>query len=166
MYQNPRCRVAGALSFFFFSARPGGEVRAWRRRGRRSVPADRQPQPGAISEVPRFRALRHDAKRRLSTPGFLIYDFLTDRKSSIWGVLAAPGGRETLQKGWGRSPPPFWKVSRPPGAAQTPKIDDFRSVKKSFSLIKHDHLGRSNATSHAAGRVENTSSFKRTPGSF
>ena len=27
--------------------------------------------------------------------------------------------------------PSFWKVSRPPGAAQTPKIDDFRSVKKS-----------------------------------
>ena len=25
------------------------------------------------------------------TPGFLIYDFLTDRKSSILGVWAAPG---------------------------------------------------------------------------
>ena len=53
------------------------------------------------------------------------------RRSSIFGVWAAPGGRETFQKGGGRSPPSFWKVSRPPGTAQTPKIDDFRSVKKS-----------------------------------
>jgi len=57
---------------------------------------------------------------------------LTGRKSSIWGVWAAPGGRETLQKVGGLRPPPFWKVSRPPGAAQTPKIDDFWSVKKVY----------------------------------
>ena len=63
------------------------------------------------------------------TPGFLICDFLTDRKSSSFGVWAARGGRETFQKGGGRSHPPFWKVSRPPGAAQTPKIDDLRSDK-------------------------------------
>ena len=63
--------------------------------------------------------------------GFLIYDFLADRKSSSWGVWAAPGGRDTFQKAGGLRPPLFWKVSRPPGAAQTPKIDDFRSVKKS-----------------------------------
>ena len=56
------------------------------------------------------------------------YEFLTDRKSSILGVWAAPGGRETFQKGGGRSPPPFWRVSRPPGAAQTLKIYDFRSA--------------------------------------
>ena len=31
-------------------------------------------------------------------PGFFVYDFLTDRKSSILGVWAVPGGRETLQK--------------------------------------------------------------------
>ena len=30
--------------------------------------------------------------------------------------------------------PPFWKVSRPPGAAQTPQIDDFRPVK----IRKHE----------------------------
>ena len=47
-------------------------------------------------------------------------------------VWAAPGGRDTCQKGGGRSTSPFRKVSRPPGAAQTPKTDDFRSVKKSF----------------------------------
>jgi len=28
--------------------------------------------------------------------------------------------------------PPFWKVVRPPGAAQTPKIYDLRTVKKSY----------------------------------
>ena len=65
---------------------------------------------------------------------FLMHDFLTDRKSSILGVWAPPGGRENLPKGGrGRSPLSFWKVSRPPGAAQTPKIDDLRSVKKSYT---------------------------------
>jgi len=46
------------------------------------------------------------------------------------GVWAAPGGRGTFQK---REPATatLWKVSRPPGAAQTPNIDDFRFVKKS-----------------------------------
>ena len=44
----------------------------------------------------------------------------------------APGGRKTFQTGGGLRPPPFWKVLRPPGAAQTPKIDDLRSVKKSY----------------------------------
>ena len=58
----------------------------------------------------------------------LIHDFLTDRKSSILGVWAAPGGREAFQKDGGLRPPPFWKFSRPPGAAQTPQIDDFRSA--------------------------------------
>ena len=54
-----------------------------------------------------------------------------DRPDIIdFGGLGSPGGGETLQKGGGRGPPPFWRVSRPPGAAQTPKIDDFRSVKK------------------------------------
>ena len=48
------------------------------------------------------------------------------RKSSILGLWAALGSRETFQKGGGRSSPPFWKVSQPPGAAQSPKIDDLR----------------------------------------
>ena len=78
---------------------------------------------------------------RQHTPDFLIHDFFTDRKSSIWGVWAAPGGRETLQKGGERSPPPFGKVSRPPGAAQTPQIDDFRPVKKSY--IRNPGVGPS-----------------------
>ena len=40
------------------------------------------------------------------TPGFLIFVFLTDGRFR---------------------PPSFWKLSWPPGAAQTPKIDDLRS---------------------------------------
>ena len=59
-------------------------------------------------------------------------DFLADRKSSILGFWAAPGGRETFQKRWGAKPPTFLEGSRPPGAAQIPKIDDLRSVKKSY----------------------------------
>ena len=38
-----------------------------------------------------------------NTPGFLTYDFLTDRESSIFRVWGAPGGRETFQKDGGRS---------------------------------------------------------------
>ena len=67
-----------------------------------------------------------------STTWFLIHDFLTDRGSSIFGVCAAPGGLETFRKGGGQRPPPFWKVSRPPGDASAPKVDDLRSVKKSY----------------------------------
>ena len=52
-----------------------------------------------------------------------------DRKSSSFGVWAAPGARETLPEGGGQSPPPFWRVSKAPGAAQTLKLDDFRSPK-------------------------------------
>ena len=65
---------------------------------------------------------------------------MTSRKSSIWGVWAAPGGRETFQKGGGLRPPPFCRVSRPPGAAQTPKIDD-RS--KNHRLKTQVYAGRS-----------------------
>ena len=42
---------------------------------------------------------------------------MTDRESSILGVLGGPGRPGNLPKRW--------------GAAQTPKIDDFRSVEKS-----------------------------------
>ena len=51
-------------------------------------------------------------------------NYLTNLRSSILVVWAAPGGRETFQKRGGFRPPPFWKVSRLPGAAQTIKIDD------------------------------------------
>ena len=39
-------------------------------------------------------------------------------------VWAAPVGCEAFQKGGGRSPPPFWKAVKPPGAAQTLKTTD------------------------------------------
>ena len=55
------------------------------------------------------------------TPGFLIYDFLTGRESLILGVWAAPGARETFQKGGGLRPPPFWRVSGRPGPPRPPK---------------------------------------------
>ena len=61
------------------------------------------------------------------TPRFLIYGFLTDPGSSILGVWATPGGRETFQKGGGAKPPTFLE-----GIPAAPKIDDLRSVKKSY----------------------------------
>ncbi len=54
-------------------------------------------------------------------------EFVKDWKSAILGVWVAPGSWETLQKGGGRSPPPFARVSGAPGAAQTPKMTDFQS---------------------------------------
>ena len=88
--------------------------------------------------------------------GFLIYDFLTDRKSSILGVWAAPGGRDSFQKDGGLRPPPFCKVSRPPGAAQTPKIDDLRSVKKSY--IKTLGVSTDKTSSSSEGSVSELAS--------
>ena len=51
---------------------------------------------------------------------------------SVFGVWAAPGGFESIQKCGGRSPPPFWMVSKPPGAAQTPKTDPNKSGQTAF----------------------------------
>ncbi len=50
------------------------------------------------------------------------------RKSVILGVWAAPGARETIPLGGGLRPPPFGRVSRAAGAAQIPKMTDFRSL--------------------------------------
>ena len=67
----------------------------------------------------------------LVTPRFLIYDFFTNRRSSILGVWAASSGLHTFQKKWGSfTPHHFGRFPGRPGAAQTPKIDDFRSVTK------------------------------------
>jgi len=46
------------------------------------------------------------------------------RRPVIFGIFRAG----PLKSG-GRSAPSFWKVSRPPGAAQSPKIEDLQSVK-------------------------------------
>ena len=56
-----------------------------------------------------------------NTPGFLIYDFLADRRSSILGVLAAPVGRETLQKVGGEAPHLFGGFPGRPGPPRPPK---------------------------------------------
>jgi hypothetical protein len=58
------------------------------------------------------------------------YNLFEDLKSAILGVWAAPGARDTIPKGGGRSPPPFGRASGAPGATQTPKVADFRSFKK------------------------------------
>ncbi len=47
----------------------------------------------------------------------------------LWGPRR-PGNPS---KRWGASPPPFPLVSRPPGAAQTPKIQDFPSQSGPFA---------------------------------
>ncbi len=65
-------------------------------------------------------------KRGCTLAGSKVFDFVKDRKSVILGVWAAPGAPETRSKGGGRSPPPFGRISGAPGAAQTPKMTDFR----------------------------------------
>ncbi len=46
---------------------------------------------------------------------------------SFWGSVRPRG---TLPKGGGLRPPPFARVSGAPGAAQTPKMTDFRPLQK------------------------------------
>ncbi len=68
-------------------------------------------------------------KRGCTLAGSKVPEFFKDRKSDIFGVWAAP---ETFAKSEGRSPPPFWRGLRgygAPGAAQTPKMTDFRPLK-------------------------------------
>jgi len=50
----------------------------------------------------------------------------------LWGSGRPQAAGKPSKKMGGPRPPAFWKVSRPPGAAQTPKIDDCRSAKKSY----------------------------------
>ena len=57
--------------------------------------------------IRRVKAAYCSRQNRALTPRCLIHDFLADRRSSIWRVWAAPCGRETFQKGGGRSPPTF-----------------------------------------------------------
>ena len=68
-----------------------------------------------------------------NTPGFLIHGVWGNRKSSIFGVWVALGGRETLQKYGGRSPPHFRRPSRAPGAGQTSKTHPQKSGQTAFT---------------------------------
>jgi hypothetical protein len=75
---------------------------------------------------------RQERKRNLNVAVLWAGKFtiLKDRKSIILGVWAAPGAPETLAKGGGLRPPPVGKVSGAPGAAQTPKMTDFKPLNK------------------------------------
>ncbi len=59
-----------------------------------------------------------------------VFHLFKDRQSAILGVWPAPGAPDTLPKGGGVLSPPFGRVYRAPGAAQTPKMTDFRSLNK------------------------------------
>ncbi len=56
-------------------------------------------------------------------------------KSEIFGVWAAPGGRETLQKDEGRSPSSFWRSFPAVRGRPDPKIDGFPSQSAPVSAI-------------------------------
>ncbi len=57
------------------------------------------------------------------------FNFVKDRKSAIFGVWAAPGAPETLQKG-GAKPPTFWTGLRGPRGRQDPKNGRFPILDK------------------------------------
>ncbi len=68
-------------------------------------------------------------KRGSTLDGYNVF-FKQNRKSAIFGVWAVPEAPETLRKGVGASPPTSnGRVSRAPGAAQTPKMTDVRPLK-------------------------------------
>ena len=71
------------------------------------------------------------------------FKFVKGPKSVIWGVWAAPGAPETFPKGGGLRPPPFARVSGAIGAAQTPKMTDFRSLKFVFIILQPSNVQRS-----------------------
>jgi len=61
----------------------------------------------------------------------LIDDFVHRPEIVDFGGLAGPGRPGNLPKRWGAKSPTFLE-GRPPGAPQGLKIDDLRSVKKSY----------------------------------
>ncbi len=67
--------------------------------GAESLPSD--------SNRARLGRARPIAVTMCLTLGFLIHDFWDGRQSSIFGVWAAPGARETIQKYEGLRPPYF-----------------------------------------------------------
>ena len=71
------------------------------------------------------------------TPSFFLYDLSTAGDRRFWGSgRPRAAGKPSKKMGGFAPPPPFRKVSRQPGTAQTPKIDDLRrSVKKSYIKI-------------------------------
>jgi hypothetical protein len=99
--------------------------------------------PGAIRKTV-LAAVVHPGPRcawELYTLGFLIHDFWSCRRSSIFGVWAAPGAPHTTPKGGGLRPPPSEMAFAAAGAAQTLKISDFRTAQK--SCIKNPSVSSS-----------------------
>ena len=76
----------------------------------------------------------------VTTLRFLLRDFWAGRKSTIFGLWAAPGAPKTMPKCGGLRPPYFGMVSRAPGATQTPQIEDFRSLKNQPDIALTRHL--------------------------
>ncbi len=62
--------------------------------------------------------------------GFLIHGFWAGRKSSTFGVWAAPAAPKAIPEGGGLRPPFFGTFFGAAGAAPTPQIDDFRPAQK------------------------------------
>ncbi len=57
------------------------------------------------------------------------------QKSSILGVWTAPWAPETTPKGGARRAPPFGVVCGPPGAVQTPKINNVWVPEKEIFMV-------------------------------
>ncbi len=66
--------------------------------------------------------------------GYFVLDFFKDWNSVILGGLGGPGGPGDPSKRWGLRPTPFGRVSGAPGAAQTPKMTDFRDLHNSTTV--------------------------------
>jgi hypothetical protein len=82
---------------------------------------------GAI-EVCRDLARQGITERGCTLDGYIILKIFKDRKSAILGVWATPGDPETLAIGGGLRPHISEGPPGPPGAAQTPKMTDFRTL--------------------------------------
>ena len=102
---------------------------------------DRKPLPGTVPQPYRGPFRKPTGDRSANLPGTAPQTYrgpfrkpTGDRPEIVdfSGSGRPRAARKPLKKCGGRSPSPFRRVSRPPGAAQTPKIDDFRSVEKSY----------------------------------
>ncbi len=89
-------------------------------------PQARPPDPLRTQCLDNFNILVCPMVRGCTLAGSKVLEFVKYRTSVMFRVWAAPGAPETLANGGGRCPQPFARVSGAPGAAQTPKMIDFR----------------------------------------
>ncbi len=104
------------------------------------------------SSIRRLASMPGASQGSPHTLGFLMHGFWAGRPSSIFGVRAAPAAPQTIQKCGGRSPPDFGMVFWAPGAAQAPKIDDFRPAQN--SCIKNPSVRQSRSFKLPAACLE------------